>query len=255
MAKKIALLTGTGRLNGIGAATAELLAKSGYHIIINCIKNRSQAERVVYNCKTHGVEAELVMGDISEPRVSTQIAQLIEEKYQKLDVLINCAAITKSALYKNLSALNAEDFTKTFAVNVTSIYLITQAVELLLRKSADATIINLSSLAGITGRGSSIAYAASKGAVNTLTLALARALAPAIRVNAICPSFVDSSWWEEKFNRNSDEYKDLLEDMRNASLIGKVVKSIDVAQIILSVIQNPVITGELITIDAGAHLK
>lgn len=155
---------------------------------------------------------------------------------------------------KKLAALQLEDFEKIFAVNVYAPFLIAQAFQEFISQSPHAVVINISSAAGITGKGSSIAYAAAKGAENTLTLALAQALSPEVRVNAICPSFVDSSWWEESFAEKEAQYQALLKNMKENNLHSRVLKPENIAQMIMSVILNPGISGELIRMDAGAHI-
>lgn len=129
-----------------------------------------------------------------------------------------------------------------------------QAFQKMLRQSGNGTIVNVSSAAGISGKGSSIAYAAAKGGENTLTIALAQALSPEIRVNAVCPSFIDSSWWEEAYFEKEDKYKALIQCMQDSNLLKRVLKPQDVAQTIMTIINNPVMTGELIRLDAGTHI-
>jgi 3-oxoacyl-[acyl-carrier protein] reductase len=250
----VAILTGAGRLRGVGAATARLLATRGCHLILNCLKNVDQAEQVAAECRTHGIEVEVMQGDLSQAPSCATLAKLAEKRFGKVDILVNCLGATKSASYEKLDALSAEDFARLFAINATAPYLITQALQPLLMKSDRAAIVNVSSAAGITGKGSSIAYAAAKGAENTLTLALAQALAPHVRVNVICPSFIDSSWWEEAYAGKEEKYAMLLKTMRENNVLGKVLTPEDVAKAIVSVIDNPAITGEIIRLDCGAHL-
>lgn len=250
----VAILTGAGRVRGVGAATARLLSQRGCHLILNCLKNVDQTEQVASECRSHGVEAEVMQGDLSQVTGCTSLAKLAEKRFGKVDILVNCLGATKSASYDKLDTLGAEDFARLFSINATAPYLITQALHSLLLKSDGACIVNVSSAAGITGKGSSIAYAAAKGAENTLTLALAQALAPLIRVNAICPSFIDSSWWEEAYAGKEEKYAMLLKTMRENNLLGKVLTPDDVARTIMDIIDNPVMTGEIIRLDAGAHL-
>ena len=207
---KLAILTGAGRTNGVGAATAKLLAAEGCNILINCLKNQEQAQSVASECQKFGVEAEVFLGDVSQTEICQSMAALVRDKWGRADVIVNCVGFTKSAPYEKLDKLTAEDFAKIFAINTTAPYLIAQAFQDLLKASGDGVIVNVSSAAGITGKGSSIAYAAAKGGLNTLTLALSQALSPEVRVNAVCPSFIDSSWWEESFVGKEDKYQDLL---------------------------------------------
>lgn len=250
----VAVLAGAGRINGVGASTARLLAKQGCNILINCLKNQQQAKEVVSDCRKEGVEAELFLGDVTKSEICHQMADYAKSKWGRADVLVNCLGATKGASYEKLGQLSEEDFSRLFSVNATAPYLMAQAFQELLRASGDGAIVNVSSAAGITGKGSSIAYAAAKGAENTLTLALAQAFSPEVRVNAVCPSFIDSSWWEETFKGKEDKYRALIKSMQDGNLLGRTLTPKDVAYTILSIIQNPVMTGELIRIDAGAHI-
>src|SRR3990167_9402323 len=250
----VAVLTGSGRVNGVGAATAELLAKQGCHVLINCIKNEQQAQQVVKKCAEFDVDAELFIGDVSNAEVCHEMANFVKNKWGRADIVVNCVGTTKGASYERLDQLTESDFSKMFLVNATAPFLVAQAFQALLKQSGDGVIVNISSAAGITGKGSSIAYAAAKGAENTLTLALSQALSPEVRVNAVCPSFIDSSWWEESYKGKEDKYNALIKNMKDGNLLNKILKPADVAQTILSIIHNPVMTGELIRLNAGAHV-
>lgn len=250
----VAVLSGSGRLNGVGAATAQLLAKNGCRVLINCLKNAAQARKVVESCQKAGVDADLFMGDITQYEVCHAMAEHVKSKWGHADILVNCVGVTKSAPYEQLDKLTEEDFAKLLAVNVTAPYMMARAFQQLLRDSGDGVIVNISSAAGISGKGSSIAYAAAKGGENTLTLALAQALSPEVRVNALCPSFIDSSWWEESFRGKEDKYQILINSIKEDNLLRNILKPIDVANTVLSIIQNPLMTGEIIRLNAGAHL-
>lgn len=250
----VSVLTGSGRINSIGAATARLLARNGSHVVINCLNSKEQAEKVVSECSSYGVSSELFVGDITNTETCKSLATFVKDKFGRVDTIVNCVGATKPASYENLELLNAADFMKLFSVNVIGPYLMAQAFQSMLRESKIASIVNVSSTAALTGISSSIAYATSKGAENSLTLALAQALSPEVRVNAVCPSFVDSSWWETPFKDKKDKYEALVESMKEKNLLKRVIKPEDVALTILSVIQNPVMTGEIIRLDAGAHI-
>ncbi len=250
----VAILTGAGRRNGIGAAVAKLLAHDGCHLLINCVKNNQQAEQVAQECREQGVDAHVFIGDLTDSTVCQKMAAMVDSTWGRADIIVNCLGSTKSAPYEKLSALNREDFEKIFSVNVFAPFFVAQAFQKLLKKSENGVIINISSAAGITGKGSSIAYAAAKGAENTLTLALAQALSPEVRVNAICPSFVDSSWWEESYAGKETQYQALIKSMQDNNLQRRVLKPNDVAITVMSIINNSGISGELIRLDAGAHI-
>ncbi len=250
----VAVLIGAGRCNGIGAATAKLLASHGCSILINCLKSKNEAMQVIQECRNSASNAELYMGDVCDEQVCHAMADYVEKKWGKADIVINCQGTTKSASYEDLYALTENDFLNLFRVNALSPYLIVQAFHKLLKKSDSPVVVNVSSSAGITGKGSSIAYAIAKGAENTLTLSLAQALAPDIRVNAVCPSFVDSSWWENSYKENEDKYRNFVSNMKKTNLLEKTLVPLDVAKAILAIVENPAINGELIRLDAGAHI-
>jgi 3-oxoacyl-[acyl-carrier protein] reductase len=251
---KVAILTGAGRLKSIGASTAILLAQNGCNILINCRNHKEQAEQVVDQCRQLGVDATFFMGDLTQESVCQSMAEFTQNRWGRADIIINSMGFTKSAPYEDLSGLTADDFSKMYAINATAPFLVIQAFQKMLKKSGDACIVNVSSSSSLTGKGSSIAYASSKGALNTLTLALAQALSPEVRVNAVCPSFVDSSWWDEAFLGREDQYKSLINSMQSNNLLNKVLTPIDVARTILSIIQNSLMTGEIVRLDAGAHI-
>lgn len=250
----VAILTGAGRKNGIGAATAKLLAKEGCHLLINCLKNAQQAEQVAEECRKEGVIVHVFIGDLTDPPVSQKMAELVNATWGRVDIIVNCLGSTKAVSYEKLSTLQRSDFENIFAVNVFAPFYIAQAFQELIKKAENGVMINISSAAGITGKGSSIAYAAAKGAENTLTLALAQALSPEVRVNAICPSFVDSSWWEEAYAGKENQYQGLVKSIQENTLQHRVLKPEDVALMVLSIINNPGISGELVRLDAGAHI-
>lgn len=253
MRNRIAVITGASKEKGVGAAIALTLAGLKYDLILNCVKNVEQAQRLSQKCQKLGADVEVVVGDLASYDTCVQIAKQASP-WGKVDVLINCLGKTKPAPYSQLSALSKQDFLDLYEVNVIAPYLAVQALEPLLRKSPSPVIINISSAAGLTGKGSSIAYAAAKGGENTLTLALARALAPAIRVNAICPSFIDSSWWDESFSGKEEDYEKFIGKMKSASPLQKVLTPDLVAKEILNLIENTAITGEIVRLSCGGHL-
>lgn len=250
----VAVITGAGRINGVGAATAKMLAKQGCNILLNTNKNQEQAQSVLEDCQKHGVETKLFLGNLTKSSNCSDLASLANDKWGRADIVVNSLGATKGAPYEKLDNLTEEDFQHMFAVNAIAPYLVAQAFQPLLRESGNAAMVNVSSAAGMSGKGSSIAYATAKGAENTLTLSLAQALSPEVRVNAVCPSFIDSSWWEEKFQGKEAQYEKLVNSMQKSNLLNRVLKPNDVAQMIVSVINNPVMSGEIIRMDAGAHV-
>src|SRR5690606_20922488 len=160
---------------------------------------------------------------------------------------------TKFAPHTDREALTADDFSRIMAVNVTGTYQMTRAVVPAMKKAGFGSVVNVSSIAGVMGTGSSIAYAASKGAINTMTLSLARALGPEIRVNTVCPGFVQGSWLREGMGAaRYDSVKNTLETTSPLRLAGRPE---NMAQAIVAFIEcADIVTGEFLMVDGGNHL-
>ena len=189
----------TGSASGLGAATASILAKGGGRVVINYSSSQKEAEQTADLCRSAGAEVVVVQGDVSRDEDCRRIVAAAAP-WGRLDALVNNAGTTKHVPHDNLDGLSAEDFQRLFAVNTIGPFQMVRAARSLLEAGAKASgrassVVNVSSVAGISGIGSSVAYAASKGALNTITLSLARALAPSIRVNAVCPGYIDTPWF------------------------------------------------------------
>src|SRR3954465_2345720 len=189
----------TGSASGLGAASAARLAKDGARIVINYASSQKEAEQTADLCRTAGAEVVVVQGDVSRDEDCRKIVAAAAP-WGRLDALINNAGTTKHMAHANLDGLSAEDFQRLFGVNTIGPFQMVRAARPLLEVGAQASgrasaVVNVSSVAGISGIGSSIAYAASKGALNTITLSLARALAPSIRVNTVCHGYIDTPWF------------------------------------------------------------
>ncbi|HEX3524189.1 MAG TPA: SDR family oxidoreductase [Stellaceae bacterium] len=249
----------TGSASGLGAATAGILAKDGARIVINYSNSKNEAEGTAEACRKAGAaEVVVVQGDVARDEDCQKIVAAAAP-WGKLDALINNAGTTKHVPHDKLDQLSAEDFQRIFAVNTIGPYQMVRAARSLLEASARASgraaaVVNISSIAGISGGGSSVAYAASKGALNTMTLSLSRALAPLIRVNTVCPGYIDTPWFTK--GRGEAGAK-AVRDAVIAKVPLKVASSAeDIAQAVCY-LATPVssnMTGELLRMDAGMHL-
>src|SRR6201991_3131461 len=189
----------TGSASGLGAATAAILAQGGGRIVVNYSSSAKEAEESADLCRKAGAEVVVVQGDVSRDEDCKKIAAAAAP-WGGLDVLVNNAGTTKHVPHHDLDGLTAEDFQRIYAVNTIGPFQMVRAARALLEAGAKASgragaVVNVSSVAGISGVGSSVAYAASKGALNTMTLSLSRALAPLIRVNTVCPGYIDTPWF------------------------------------------------------------
>jgi 3-oxoacyl-[acyl-carrier protein] reductase len=242
----------TGSSAGIGAACARRFAAKGARVVINHTKSEHEAHTVAAECEAAGGSAIVVRGDVSSDADCRALAQAALDKWGRIDVLVNNAGTTKFAGHADLEALQAADFARIFGVNVIGPYQMIRAVTPSMREHGTGAVVNVSSVAGVMGVGSSVAYAASKGALNTMTLSLARALAPAIRVNAVCPGFVETGWLKAGLGEDFAKHKAAYEAM--TPLKSTLVPD-DIAQSVVWLVEGgDKITGEVIMIDSGLHL-
>ena len=248
---KVAIITGGSR--GVGAATAKLLASKGWNITITCTSSMDDAKNVVKECEKLGVEAIAITADVSEDNSCVQTAQETIEKWGRIDALVNNAGTTKFVFnHADLDGLDAEDFLHIYKVNVVGPFQMVRACKEMLLNSENPSVVNISSIAGIKGLGSSLAYASSKGALNTMTKSMARNLGP-IRVNAICPGFIQGDWLRN--GMGDDLYNAALENLTNNTPLKLTVTPDQVAEGIYSFIDiNTVVTGETMLMDGGHHL-
>src|SRR3954471_13969726 len=248
----------TGSASGLGAATAAILAKGGGKIIVNYSNSKKEAEETADLCLKAGAEVVVVQGDVSRDEDCRKIAAAANG-WGRLDILVNNAGTTKHVAHHDLEGLSAEDFQRIYAVNTIGPFQMIRAARGLLEAAAKtsgraSSVVNVSSVAGISGVGSSIAYAASKGALNTITQSLARALAPLIRVNTVCPGYIDTPWFTK--GRGEAGAKQVRDSNVARSPLKAASTADDIAQLVcfLAMPQSGHMTGKLVRIDAGVHL-
>src|ERR1700744_1012445 len=249
----------TGSASGLGAATAAILAKAGARLVINYSSSQKEAEQTADICRSAGAaDVVVVQGDVSRDEDCRKIVAAAAP-WGRLDVLINNAGTTKHVPHGNLDGLSSEDFQRLFGVNTIGPFQMVRAARSLLEAGAKASgrassVVNVSSVAGISGVGSSVAYAASKGALNTITLSLARALAPLIRVNTVCPGYIDTPWFTK--GRGVEGAAKVRDAVVAKVPLKRASTAEDVASVVcfLALPQSGNMTGEIVRIDAGAHL-
>jgi 3-oxoacyl-[acyl-carrier protein] reductase len=249
--KKVCVITGSS--SGIGAASVALFAQRGFNVCVNYSRDAKPAEAVAQICKSHGAEVLLQRANVAEDADCVQLAAQVRERFGRCDVLVNNAGATKFVELKDLHGLDAGDFQRIYSVNVIGAYQMTRALAPLLKMAHGAGIVNVSSIASLLGGGSSIAYIASKGALNAMTLTLARVLGPDIRVNAVAPGMVDSPWL--KNGLGAERFEGMLRNYQAASALGALVTPEEVAEAIyyLGALASKT-TGEVHVVDGGRRV-
>ncbi len=190
---RVALVTGSA--SGVGRACAVKFAELGYDVVVNYPgADRDEAGETVRLVQSLGRETLLVCCDVSSDDQIVAMVGEVERKFGRLDVVVNAAGFTHFVDHEDLDDMSEEKWDAILAVNLKGPFFVIRAAARLLKERPGSAIVNVSSIAGICGAGSSIAYCASQGALNTMTKSLARVFAPDVRVNAVCPGPIDSRW-------------------------------------------------------------
>lgn len=244
----------TGSATGLGAAVALKLAARGCDVAINYTKSEAEAKETQAACAKLGVKAILAQGDVAKDEDCRRMAETARKAFGRIDILVNNAGTTKFANHADLDALSAEDFLSIYAINVVGAYQMIRAVAPDMKKAGMGAVVNISSIAGVAGIGSSVAYAASKGALNTMTISLARSLAPEIRVNAVCPGFIGTRWFKDRFGEQG--FNNIADQQRATTPLKRAGTPEDIADAVVFFCAEGAqhITGETLLVDAGMHL-
>ena len=245
----------TGAATGIGAATARRFVKEGWQVAINCIdaSQREAANTVAAAASAPGQKAIVLEGDVTKDSDCVSAVERAVAAFGRLDALVNAAGISKMVPQPDLHGLSADDFQRIYAVNTIGMFQMIRAAAPHLKATGKGAVVNITSRAGVTGGGSSIAYAASKGASNTLTLSLARVLAPEIRVNAVCPALTEHGFVERLAPESFAERKARQIAISPLKQIGRPE---EVAEAIYWLVASgSMMTGSLVDLDFGMHLN
>ena len=239
---KVAVVTGAG--TGMGRAIAELFAQHGAKVVVNYASSRDAAVSVVEAIQSAGGTAIAVGADVSKEAEAVDLMAAAEREYGRIDYLVNNAGWSTRIPHAQLDDLTDEVWDHTLNVNLRGVFYCVRAAVPFLKQHEGSSVVNISSVASITGQGSSIVYAASKAGVVTMTKSLARALAPAIRVNVVLPGFVRTrfaGWTKESFDASE-----------KITPLGQLAAVEDVAEatLFLAAVAKST-TGESLVVDGG----
>jgi 3-oxoacyl-[acyl-carrier protein] reductase len=239
--ERVALVTGSA--TGIGRAVAWRFADRGYAVTINFSKSRAEAEETADGVRQRGAKALVYAADVADDTAVRAMVERTTEEFGALDVLVNNAGMTYFVPYVDLEGLTTKVWDDILDVNLKGTFFACRAAMPHL-KARRGNIVNIASVAGVMGSGSSIAYAASKGAVITLTKSLAKAFAPEVRVNAVAPGPVQTRWLAD--------HQDMVEEAMKTTPLKRAATPDDIADVTLFLAdQTTLITGQVLVADGG----
>jgi 3-oxoacyl-[acyl-carrier protein] reductase len=246
--RKAALVTGAS--SGIGRAEAVALARAGYDVAINYSRSADGAKATAAECERAGAATLLVQADVADEASVRAMIEAVKERFGRLDVLCNNAGTSIEKLAWEFEKITVEEWDRVFDVNVKGVFLVTKHAAPLLRQSDDACIVNTNSIVGARPGPQPLPYSVSKGALWTMTKALAGALGRSgIRVNGVAPGWMQGEWMERMLG---DNYDKLMTQRAKQTPLQRTVTADDVAEAAMSLIQgNKSVTGMIMVVDGG----
>jgi 3-oxoacyl-[acyl-carrier protein] reductase len=241
---KAALVTGGG--TGAGRAISLRLASEGADVAVNYSRSQKDSEDTVAEIEKLGGKAIAVQADVTDDASVRTMVDRAAGEFGRLDILVNNAGATHFVALDDLEGLTDEAWHVPMSVNVMGTFYCSRAAIPKMKANGGGQIVNTSSIAGLIGRGSSIAYCASKAAVNSLTMSLAISQAPDIRVNAVAPGIILTRWVDGK--------EEFVNDNLEQTPLRKVCEPEDVADAVYALIISDLVTGQVLTVDGGRSL-
>ena len=239
---KLALVTGGG--TGVGRAASLQFAKRGFDVAINYSRSQDDAEQTANDVRELGQRAIAVQCDVSSDEQAVSMIETVRREFGRLDVLVNNAGMTYFVEHADLDAMTEDKWDRILAVNLKGAFFVSRAAIPLIRESGGGAIVNVASVAGVAGAGSSIAYAASKGGLITMTKSLAKAFAPDIRVNAVCPGVIISRWL--------GDHQDMIDKAVEITPLERASTTDDIADVITFLACDAgMMTGQSLVVDGG----
>jgi ketoreductase RED2 len=232
----------TGSSSGIGAAIARRLAGLGAGIVLNSASSAQAGQRIAAELG----DAVYVQGDIGDPATAAALVAAAEQRWGRLDGLVNNAGVTVAVPLPDIAAVTADHWDRVLRTNVVGTFLVSQAALPFLRQAGDGWIINITSLAGIRQTGSSLPYAVSKAALNHLTAIMAKYAEGGVRVNAVAPGLVATPWTEQWHERKAG--------VEQLAPLHRVATAEDIADACVALVATPYATGQTLVVDGGLGL-
>jgi len=241
---KAALVTGGGV--GAGRAIALELARRGCKVAVSYSKSQAEAELTAADIEALGTKGLAVRADVRDDSQVREATDRAVRAFGGLDVLVNNAGVTEFIAHDDLESVTEEVWQRLLSTNVLGAFSSIRAAAPALKKGGGGCVVNISSIAGVYSIGSSVPYCASKAALNSMTVSLARALAPEIRVNAVAPGYIDTRWWQER-----DNYEPIKQMAEQATPLKKICQPEDVAAVVVGLIDAELVTGQIVVVDGG----
>ena len=236
----------TGASGGIGSAIARRLAKDGFAVVVGYHTAAARADELLADLIGSGHRAAQI--SVLNPASLEELARSLQAQAGQLDVLVNCAGVTRSIPHDDLDGLDDDLINEIFATNWRGPFATIRALRPLLDAAENAVVVNISSVAGVTGQGSNVAYCASKAALDSMTRSLGRALAPFIRVVSVSPGWVLGEYAARM-------PLEMIDAQRAATPLGRLATPDDVAAAVSAAVNDlPFTTGSVISVDGGRPL-
>lgn len=232
----------TGSSSGIGAAIARRLSGLGAGIVVNSATSAEAGQRLAAEL----TDAVYVQGDIGDPQTAAALIAAAQQRWDRLDGLVNNAGRTVDVPLQDLAGVTADHWDKVLRTNVVGTFLVSQAALPLLRDAEDGWILNITSLAGVRQTGSSLPYAVSKAALDHLTTIMAKFAGGGVRVNAIAPGLVATPWTADWHERKAG--------VERLAPLHRVASPEDIADACVAFISARYTTGQTLVVDGGLGL-
>ena len=244
---KVAVVTGASR--GVGRSTALQLAAGGCSVLVNYSRSKGQAEEVVEELTSAGAKAIAFKANVANDGECRAMIEAAVKEFGRLDILVNNAGTTEFIAHGDLEGVTDAVWDRILSVNLLGPFHCARAAKPHMDAAGEGEIINVASVAGVAGLGSSIPYCASKAALINLTVTLARVLAPTIRMNTVAPGFIEGEWLKKGLG---DRYEAQRKASSAKAVLGKVSNADDIADAILAFIRgSDMVTGQTVVVDGG----